>query len=100
MRIIARSRIGFWTAFETSEGTFLNLRGENGEPLSIVLTAADVALLADAAEICHPHARRLARSGQRLDVALTTPSRGTNEPEPHEWQPRKPISTSAMLKAA
>jgi hypothetical protein len=100
MRIIARSRIGFWTAFETTEGAFLNVRDEAGRTVSVILADADVALLADVAEICHPHARRLAEAGRRLDIALPTPLRGTQEPEPHEWQPTRPITTFEMLKAA
>jgi len=100
MRIIARSRIGFWTAFETDGGAYLNVRDGDGGTASIVLTDADIVLLEGDAAVCHAHALRLARAGLRLDTPLPTPPRGTQEPEPHEWQPRKPVTTSAMLRAA
>jgi len=100
MRIIARSRIGFWTAFETVEGAFLNIRDPEGRTVSVMLDAPDVGLLGDVAEVCHPHAQHLAETGRRLAAALPTPPRGANEPEPHEWQPTAQITTFEMRKAA
>ena len=99
MRIIARSRIGFWTAFETDAAAYLNVRDGDGGTASIVLTDADVVLLEGDAAVCHAHALHLARTGRRLVTSLPTPPRGMQEPGPHEWQPRKPVTTSGMLKA-
>ncbi len=100
MRIIARSRIGFWTAFETEHGSFLNIRDETGATVTVLLTQADADLLSADSDICHPHARHLAESGRRLPQSLPTPPRGGAEPEPHEWQPMKPTASIEMLKAA
>lgn len=100
MRIIARSRIGFWTAFANEEGAFLNVRDENGRTISVILTDTDAKMLSGPADVCHPHAVRLTRSGARRPEPLPTPPRGVSEPEAHEWQPRTPSTTPAKLKAA
>jgi len=100
MRIIARSRIGFWTAFETAEGAFLNVRDENLLTVTIMLSRTDREILAGNAEVCHPHASHLARFGRRLPEPLPTPPRGVSEPEPHEWQPKTEIRTVERLMAA
>lgn len=100
MRIIARSRIGFWTAFETEEGAFLNIRDQRGQTITVVLGERDVVLLGGDAETCHPHAILLARTGRRLATALSTPLRGNSEPEPHEWQPTMQTQEIERRKAA
>lgn len=99
-KIIARSRIGFWTAFRTDDASYLNIRADDGATVTVVLSATDVEMLASDADVCHPHARRLANHGRRLDVPLPTPPRGTDEPEPHEWMPREQTMPVERLKAA
>ena len=101
MRIIARSRIGYWTAFAEGDTAYLNIRDEEGRPITVVLTSEDEALLAGPAKTCHPHARHLAANGRRLAEMLPTPPRGLDEPEAHEWEPREtPIEDKVHLKAA
>lgn len=101
MKIIARSRIGFWSAFTVGGASYLNIRDEDGEGITVVLTDHDVALLGDDAEVCHPHARQLAKYGNRLAIPLPTPLRGFDEPEAHEWTPSKTIDPrTALLKVA
>lgn len=100
MRIIARSRIGFWTAFENEAGSFLNARDAAGTTVTILLSPSDVDLMAADAAICHPHALHLVATGRRLVHALPTPPPGAAEPEPHEWQPIRPTASIERLKAA
>ena len=101
MRIIARSRIGYWTAFAEGDTAYLNIRDEDGRPVTVVLTPEDEAVLAGPADTCHPHARDLAAKGPRLAEMLPTPPRGLNEPEAHEWEPRETRTLDRVqLKAA
>lgn len=102
MTIIARSRIGYWTAFSSSDGSFLNVRDDEGRSVTALLTPDDVALLSADAGVCHPHARLLAKRGPFVVPSLPTPPRSNDEPEPHEWEPRKEASLARVveLKAA
>jgi hypothetical protein len=98
MRIIARSRMAFWTAFETDDGAFLNVRDDAGRTVTVLLTENDAGLLAGSHETSHIHASLLARTGPFRLAPLPTPPRGNDEPEPHKWQPKQP--RTERLKAA
>jgi hypothetical protein len=87
MEVIARSRTGFWTAFATAEGAFLNARGAEGATVTVPLLPSDVEILRGDAATCHPHAAALALRGPFVVPPLPTPRRETDEPPPHEWQP-------------
>ena len=63
MDIIARSRIGYWTAFRQEGVSYLNIRASDTSCATIVLNARDVDLLSASADVCHPHARHLAEHG-------------------------------------
>ncbi len=86
MSIIARSRIGFWTAFAHRGESHLNARDAAGETITIRLDARDVDRLLDAG-LAHAHARHLIEHGTRVEPALPTPPRGDDEPAPYEWEP-------------
>jgi hypothetical protein len=89
MSIIARSRIGFWTAFVHLDEPHLNARAADGGTVTIRLDAEDVSRLTDP-RFAHAHARALVERGPRVDPALPTPPRGDDEPAPYDWEPARP----------
>lgn len=89
MSIIARSRIGFWTAFTHLGEPHLNARGADGDTVTIPLGAGDVVRLTDP-RLAHAHAHALIEHGPSIEPALPTPPRGDGEPEPYDWEPAHP----------
>lgn len=89
MSIIARSRIGFWTAFVHLGEPHLNARDADGDTVTIPLDADDVARLTDP-RLAHAHARHLAEHGPRVEPPLPTPPRGDDEPAPYDWESVRP----------
>ena len=80
-----RSRIGYWSAFATKDGSFLNIRDAKRETVTIRLEPADVETLLSGYDAAHAHASMLAEHGPRVDV-LETPRVRLGEPAPYDWQ--------------
>jgi hypothetical protein len=99
--VIARSRIGFWTAFLDGNRAVLNVRRPTDlVAVTIVLTDAETAIIAGGREESHALASTLARDFSRhADVALPTPPRGADEPEAHEWEPSAEVTPVRRLAA-
>ena len=87
-RIIARSRIGFWTAWRQGGETLLNIRDVTGETITVEVPDDVVRDLSGDHDLAHRTARDLARGGRRLTTALPTPGLWSMGPEPEAFEYR------------
>jgi hypothetical protein len=87
-RIVARSRIGFWTVWEQGGERFLNIRDDDGSTVTVTVPDHLVRSLIGDHGIAHETARELARTGQRLGRPLPTPGLWTMGTEPEAFEYR------------
>lgn len=99
--VVARSRIGFWTAFLHGNQVVLNVRRPTDlATVTIVLTDPEAATIAGGRDESHALASSLARDFSRhADTVLPTPLRSADEPEPHEWEPAREPTPVRRLAA-
>jgi hypothetical protein len=99
--IIARSRIGFWTAFMHAGRPHLNVRDPGTLAcVTVPLRADEPSVLAGDAEGAHDLARRLAADvGRRANHVLDTPGIQAVEPVTHDWEPRAVLSEPRLMAA-
>jgi hypothetical protein len=85
--IIARSRIGFWSAFLHEGRPVLNMRDPmTGEPITVLLTAGEANILGEGHVVAHLHARQVAtRVDRRILPAVPTPPISMDEPVAYDW---------------
>lgn len=99
--VVARSRIGFWTAFLDGNRIVLNVRRPNDlATVTIVLTDAEAVTIAGGRDESHALASALARDFSRhAEATLPTPLRSADEPEAHEWEPSREPTPIRRLAA-
>lgn len=87
-RIIARSRIGYWTLWNVEGVNVLNARDVDGSTVSIVVPQDSVADMTGDHDKAHETVRNLVAGGVRLPETLPTPLVGSmgNEPDPYEYR--------------
>jgi hypothetical protein len=85
--MIARSRIGFWSAFVHEGRAILNARRPDTlEPVTIMLDQDEALILAGHADDAHAFARALAADvGRHANHLVPTPGIQSYEPVVHEW---------------
>lgn len=99
--IIARSRIGFWTAFMHAGRPHLNVRDPGTLAcVTVPLRADESSVLAGDADAAHDLARRLSADvGRRANHVLDTPGIQAVEPVTHDWEPRLDRPESRLMAA-
>ncbi len=102
IEIVARSRIGFWTAFMHEGVPHLNIRDpEQGRCITIILTSGEASTLSRDSEAAHALARTLAHMpSRRSTTALETPGIQNREPVVYEWIETQQVDTSRTRMAA
>ena len=85
--IIARSRIGFWSAFVHEGRAILNTRrSDTLEPVTIVIDEGEARTLAGDADGAHALARGIAADVRRhANHLVPTPGIQAFEPVVHDW---------------
>jgi len=99
--VIARSRIGFWTAFVHEGRPHLNVRDPATlETVTVPLGAHEGPILAGDSDAAHALARALAADvGRRANHVLDTPGIQAIEPVVHDWQPVREVEAPRLMAA-
>ena len=101
VEVIARSRIGFWTAFVHEGRPHLNIR----EPVTLACVTVplqdhEVPILAGDSEGAHLLAVELAADvSRRANHVLDTPGIQASEAVVHDWQPARIVSEPRRMAA-
>jgi hypothetical protein len=99
--IIARSRIGFWTAFVSEGRPVLNTRHPDTlEAVTVALRDDEAETLAGSYGAAHALARSLtADTGRHAAEAIATPGIQAIEPVTHEWEAEAVVETIRRIAA-